>query len=150
MPTYNDPSGKGEAAFYALVSALTLNGTRGGESVAVEVHPGRETGERKTPYVCCVIEGGGDEVVKGSAIWRQNGYVELGTLVDETTETEHAELFKTIADALVTNSIASDLRAAVADYHVYDVSFDGPVSSNEGHTTTRLPFQIVHCCSDLT
>lgn len=147
---FNDPIGKGEAALVSIVSALTLNGTRGGETVALEVHPGRETGEKLAPFVACVINDGGEEVVKGTGIWRNSGHIEVATLLDETNETEHAELFRTVADSVVTNSIAADLSSAVSDYHVYDVTFQAPTSENDGHTTTRLPFQIVHCCSDLT
>lgn len=150
MPTYNDPIGKGEAAFVSLVSALTLTGTRGGEEVALEVHPGRETGQKEAPHVACIIDGGGDELVKGTGIFRHSGHIDVATLFDENTETEHGVLAKTVADALITDSIAADLSSAVADYHVYDVTFGSPQSENSGHVITRLPFQITHCCSDLT
>jgi hypothetical protein len=146
---YNDPIGKAEAAYVALVSALTLTGTRDGEDIALEIHAGRETAERKAPFVACVVESG-DETIKGTGIWTHTGFIEVATLIDETNASLHGTLCATVFDALVTDTIKADLKAAVSDYHVFDVTYRAPDSQNSGYTSTRLPFSVVHCCSSLT
>lgn len=146
-----DHIGKGESAFKSLVDALTLTGTRAGESVSVASLTGQEDDQKTVPRVTCSIEEDGEEIVRKSGIYRNQGQIEIVSNLSDETREIHQTRVKTVMDVLIYDTLESLLSAAVTDYHVYEVVWRGPRhETDENSTRTIYPFEIVHCCTDLT
>lgn len=147
----SDAISNGEEAFKALVDALALTGTRGTESVAVAILTGQEDDQKTLPRVVCAIDSnGGREVVLFTGNYEHRGFIEIVTHPVDEGLTVHRARVQAVADALQMDDISSQLSAAVTPYHCYQVRWQSPSPQSDGNSLiTRLPFDIVHCCTDL-
>lgn len=147
----SDPISNGEEAFKALVDALALTGKRGtAEGVAVTVATGQEDEQRLTPRVVCAILQGGREVVLGTGNFEQRGYIEIVTNPEDESRAIHKARVEAVTNALHMDDIEAQLYSAVDDYYCFQVRWQSPEPQQDGvHLITRLPFEIVHCCTSL-
>lgn len=146
----SDAISTGEEAFKALVDALALTGTRGTTAVDVAVLTGQEDDQRATPRIVCAIEQGGTEVVLGTGNWEHRGYIEIVTNPADESRAIHKARVQAVINALQMSDIESQLYTAVADYHCFQVRWSAADAQQDGtHLITRLPFDIVHCATDL-
>lgn len=147
---YNDLLGKLEAALAAVVSALTLNGTRGTETVSVAVRTGMDDDSASLPRITCHAIESGEEAVKDSGNDRVRALVHVHSHSGDETLAIHRERVATVLDAIRMDDIAAQLSSAVSDFYCFDVQFVGPqhdVADNTFHTA--LEFSVVCCPSDL-
>ncbi len=151
MPApYNDLNSKLEAALAAEISALTLSGTRGSESVDVAVRTGLDDDELLVPRVTCQCNDTAEEAVRGTGIFRLRAAVHVHSHSSDETLAVHRERVATVIDAIMQSDIASQLTANVSDFHCYDVNFDGHEQGTEGNLMhTVLNVEAVCCGSDL-
>lgn len=146
-----DHVGKGEEAFRSLGAALALTGINGGDAVTLAMLTGQEDEQKTIPRVVFSITDDGEEVVRNSGIFKNQGAIEIVSNLSDESKADHHARVKAIMDALQTDTLEADLKAAVTEYHVYDVLWRGPRHEVNGNAThTIYPFEIVHCCSALT
>jgi hypothetical protein len=146
----SDPISNGEEAFKALVDALALTGTRGTAAVDVAVLTGQEDDQKTVPRVVCAVEPGGREVVQDTGNFEHRGFIEIVTNSTDESRAAHKTRVDAVIAALHMDTIAAQLSAAVTPYHCFQVRWQSPAPQNDGvMLITRLPFEIVHCCTDL-
>lgn len=146
----SDPISSGEEAFKALVDALALTGTRGTTAVDVAVLTGQEDEQKMAPRVVCAVEQGGTEVVIGTGNFEHKGYIDVITNPADESRAIHKARVQAVVNALQMDDIATQLSGAIADYHCFQVRWAASDAMQDGtHLITRLPFEIVHCCTDL-
>jgi hypothetical protein len=147
----SDPISSGEEAFKALVGALALTGTRGTAAVDVAILTGQEDDQKVVPRVVCAVEPGGREVVLGTGNYEHRGFIEVVTNATDESRDIHKTRVQAVINALQVDDIEAQLYTAIADYHCFQVRWQSPAPQNDGvNLITRLPFEIVHCCTDLT
>lgn len=147
---YNDILSKLEAALASVVSALTLSGTRGTETVSVAVRTGLDDDAAVLPRVTCQAEESSEEVVKDTGNDRVRCMVHVHTHSGDESLATHRERVATVCDALRMDDIAAQLSASVADFYCFDVQFIGPQHDPAGNTFhTALEFSAVCCPCDL-
>lgn len=147
---FSDVLSKLEAALASVVSALTLAGTRGTETVSVAVRTGLDDDDALLPRVTCQADEATEEAVRDTGNDRVRAFVHVHSHSGDETLAAHRERVATVIDALRMDDISAQLTAAVTDFHCFDVQFIGPQHDPAGNTFhTALELSVVCCPSDL-
>lgn len=147
---YNDLCSKVEQAFASIISALTLAGVRGTETVSVSVRTGLDDDEMLMPAVVCSAGDSTEEAVRYTGNCRVKCMVHVYTQSGDESLTVHRARVATVQDAIWQDDIADQLSAAVGDFYVFDVEFVGPQQDPDGNSFhTALEMVVVCCPSDL-
>jgi hypothetical protein len=147
---YNDLLSKLEAALASLVSALSLTGTRGTESVSLTVNTGLDDDAAALPRATCHADDTTEEAVQDTGNFRIRAFVHVHTHSGDESLAVHRTRVATIQDAIMQDDIAAQLSAAVADFYCFEARFVGPQADPDGDAFhTALELSVVCCASDL-
>jgi len=139
---YSDLASKVEEACLAVVTAT---------GASVTLNAGLTVDELLTPYCVCACVSAGEEVVRNTGIYRVSVQIMVVSSADDSTLANHRSLVATIFDAFQYDTVEATLSAAVSDFHVYDVFYNGFESSvEERKLINQLNVDMVCCASDIS
>jgi hypothetical protein len=155
MSQYNDP-GKLEAAFAAVVDALTLD-IYSGDSPATEVfiRTGMDDDDFQLPNVTCMVVESGDEVVRGTGNWQSTVMVRVCSSANVSLA-EHRARHGAVFDSVLQDDIKTTLSAAVDDFTVLHVMPRGPVATRKEPVdngfmwVSELTLEVIWAGSDIS
>lgn len=154
MSTWNDP-GKLEAAGKSVVDGLSLP-LYTGETI-LTVNTGEDDDELKLPSVVFAVVGDGEEIVKGTGIWRTPAVVRV-TSSATIPMADHRTRSATVFDAFANDGIAATF-SALANFHCYEVNHRAPAPARKEPRgddpeafifVSEMQLEVVWCGSDIS
>lgn len=138
-----------EAAFATVISAIAL-------PVDVNIYTGEDTEEQVRPCIVCRAFGGGQEEPQASGNRMMDVEIIIKSQADENDTGDalelHSALVQLIELNLKTDTLATDLSAAIADFYVFDPVIDsGQDNSIQGRAFVDVQkFKVYACGSDVS
>jgi hypothetical protein len=138
-----------EAAFASVISVIVL-------PVDVSIYTGEDTEEQVRPCIVCRANGGGQEEPQASGNRMMDVEIIIKSQADENDTGDALELHSALVGLielnLKTDTLATDLSAAIADFYVFDPVIDSGQENNiQGRAFVDVQkFKVYACASDVS